>query len=546
MDGVACLARMIIGLGLFASLAATSVHASTTAGLVHQSDPTAIVPFTGTAVRTWTLQDQQVPKAAAAEFTKYEQTETFAVRDATHWRVEVHVTTPVLSSADQTIVSNGQQVIEYSTLSNHAYRFPNGTAGSILLLSGLLQLGAPLGDSPADYVNLLEQNPRVTVRSLGTDQVAGQQADVVQTSPVVWSSTGSCSSAQQCAQKAKGYGSAKVWLDHQYGVVLRYETHGLSKLQGWPQRGLRYVVTSIAFGQGPSDADLAHIPPVAIKNLPGNSGGGGGGGPDAPFTAPPGLIVLPAPVVGGTAMTQQSFAYSSGVPSDVTNTAEVSFQGNASQGFVYVMERMRALGLPSALTTGSPQAAGSCQARTGTFADGNRWLAMVRGHIAVLVVANKLSAADLVQYAASGICTAPIVPQPSKADVENTALDRLSTEIDITRQIIGWAIAAAPNAADKQTLTGFDKRLEAFDRTVFSIRHRGDPHATYTPPGFGPPEKESFANALQGIQGELGAADYALTNAETAVQSAADRHTLKVQGKVFNEINNAVGALTKG
>jgi hypothetical protein len=78
----------------------------------------------------------------------------------------------------------------------------------------------------------------------------------------------------------------------------------------------------------------------------------------------------------------------------------------------------------------------SCQVWTGAFADGLRWLTMMRGQIAILVVANKLTTTELVQYAAKGVCGAPIVPPPSASEVENTALDHLEVEIDITRQIL--------------------------------------------------------------------------------------------------------------
>jgi hypothetical protein len=72
---------------------------------------------------------------------------------------------------------------------------------------------------------------------------------------------------QGLCQEGKGYGSAKLWLDQQYGIILRYETHGMSKLPGDP-RGYRYLVTSITFGQGlltpiwptrrPSPLQLSH------------------------------------------------------------------------------------------------------------------------------------------------------------------------------------------------------------------------------------------------------------------------------------------------
>ena len=171
---------------------------------------------------------------------------------------------------------------------------------------------------------------------------------------------------------------------------------------------------------------------------------------------------------------------------------------------------------------------------------------MSRKAVAVLVVADKLTQAQLVQYAASGICTAPVVPAPSAQEVADVALDHLETEIDITRQILGWTIASAPTAADKTALQHFDARLEAFDRTVFTIRHRGDPNAVYSPPGFPSPQKHPFSQNVESLKGEMGAAKPMLQAAEDAVQSPADRQTLQQQGNVFDELIQAVDAMLGG
>jgi hypothetical protein len=168
---------------------------------------------------------------------------------------------------------------------------------------------------------------------------------------------------------------------------------------------------------------------------------------------------------------------------------------------------------------------------------------MQRGQITILVVANKLTQADLVQYAATGICRVPIVPPPSAKEVLDTALNHLETEIDITRQILGWVISAAPTSADRTTLKSFDRRLEAFDRTVFALRHRGDPQAKYSPPGFPPPEKTTFSDAIQGLKGEIPAAKSQLSAAEAAVQSPADRQTLQKGGTVFDDLIQTVDGM---
>ncbi len=127
--------------------------------------------------------------------------------------------------------------------------------------------------------------------------------------------------------------------------------------------------------------------------------------------------------------------------------------------------------------------------------------------------------------------------------MRNTALDRLETEIDITRQIFGWAIAAAPSASDKTILKGFDTRLQSLDRTVFAIRNRGNPKAMYSGPGYPPAGNHAFKDTLQGLKGEIGAAKFNLAHAEAAVQTPADRQTLEQQGSVFDDLMRAVDTI---
>jgi outer membrane lipoprotein-sorting protein len=528
-------------LGILAT-PARDVHAAQPG---RQSSGAPVVPFSGTATISYSGSESVVPTKARNDLLTSKQDETFSVRDETHWRVGVHVATPIIDSQDQTFVANGNRVVEYSSLFNQAFRFSNGLAQSGFLLSSLLRSnGAPLGATTAQYIQLATQNPKTKVKSLGQVQVAGRTADVLQISPLGFVNTGSCSGPKDCAKKEKGFGSATIWLDHEHGITLRYEQHGTLNIPG-AQKLYRYEVTSITFGQGPSDADLAYVPPVPSKNAPQNgiaqsSSGGGGGGPGAKFQAPPGLISVRNPVSHGVPMSAVGFGYGSEGINGGSTYAEALFRGSPSAGFVYLKERIRALGLPPALTTGSAQMAASCQVWTGTFSDGLTWLAMQRGKIAILVVSNTLTQPKLVQYATNRICPAPTVPPPSAEAVLDTTLDHLEAEIDITRQILGWAIAAAPSAADKRTLGSFDVRLQAFDRSVFALRHRGDPQAVYSSPGFPPVQHHAFKDTLAGLLGEIPAAENQLTQAEAAVKIPADRQTLKQQGAVLQELVHAV------
>lgn len=541
---ISSLSGMAITIGL-AVAPAHNVHAARPS---RQHEPATIVPFTGTASLTYTSSDSLTPARARKDLSKNEQIETFSVRDATHWRVDVHTGSPIIDSHDQTIVSDGHQVVAYSTLSNHAFRLSNGVSQSVFLLSALLgSRGAAIGTTTANYIRLAKSNPKVKVRSLGQTQILGRTTDVLQISPIGFTTTGSCSGPGDCASKEKGYGRAKVWLDHEHGVVLRYEEGGTSRFSG-AARGYRYLVTSITFRSGPSDVDIAYVPPVAVADAPRNQGGSSSGyssgsGSAMQFQAPPGFIAVGQPTIQGATLLLRGTGNGEEWLSSGTAFVTGIFRGSPQQGFVYIKERIRPLGLPAELMTGKVQTAGACSVWTGTFPDGLRWLAMMRGKIAILVVANKLSRSGLVHYAAKGICRAPIVPQPSASDVRKTALDRLETEIDITHQILGWAIVAAPSASDKTILKGFDTRLQNLDRTVFAIRNRENPKAMYSGPGYPPAGHHAFKDTLQGLKGEIGAAKFNLAQAEAAVQTPADRQSLQQQGVVFDDLVRAVDTI---
>lgn len=538
----------LVGMAITIRLAAAPAHNVHAARPSRQHEPATVVPFTGTASLTYTSSDSLTPARATKDLSRNEQIETFSVRDATHWRVNVHVVSLAIDSHDQTIVSDGHQVVTYSTLSNHAFRLSNGVQQSLFVLSALLgSHGAAVSTTTANYIRFAKSNPKVKVRSLGQTQLLGRTTDVLQISPIGFTSTGSCSGPRDCASKEKGYGRAKVWLDHEHGVVLRYEESGTSRLSG-AAHGYRYLVTSITFGSGPSNVDLAYVPPVAVADTPRNqsgssSGNSSGSGSAMQFQAPPGFVAVGQPTVQGATLSLRGAGNGEEWLSSGTVFATGIFRGSPQQGFLYIKERIRALGLPAELMTGEVHAAGDCSVWTGTFADGLRWLAMMRGKIAILVVANKLSRADLVHYAATGICRAPIVPQLSASDLRNTALDRLESEIDITRQILGWAISAAPSTSDKSVLKRFDTRLQSLDRTVFAIRNRGNSKAMYNGPGYPPPGNHAFKDTLQGLKGEIGAAKFNLAQAEAAVQTPADRRTLEQQGVVFDDLVRAVDTI---
>jgi hypothetical protein len=72
--------------------------------------------------------------------------------------------------------------------------------------------------------------------------------------------------------------------------------------------------------------------------------------------------------------------------------------------FVFVQEQYRATGLPARFARGTPHAAGSCTVHTGAYPDGLHWLALARGKITLLAVADRLGEQGLVRWAATRVC----------------------------------------------------------------------------------------------------------------------------------------------
>jgi hypothetical protein len=69
--------------------------------------------------------------------------------------------------------------------------------------------------------------------------------------------------------------------------------------------------------------------------------------------------------------------------------------------YLLVQEQLRMDGLPLSLRQGTPQVAGTCQAWTGTYPDGQQWVAFMRHKAAVLISTNTLTGTQLLTYVGS-------------------------------------------------------------------------------------------------------------------------------------------------
>lgn len=196
---------------------------------------------------------------------------TYAVRDATHWRVELHTVRPALEAGTMTMAANGRSVVTYWSISRLAVSTPE--------IPGVITPGFGAAFSMAGTIGTLVaamNHPQSGhhARLVGERTILGRAAYLVRVWPAGRSSTGPCTGVKNCLRKSHAYGYDLLWIDKEHLTALRYEQRGsLSHVQR-----LLYRVTSITYGKGPTPAQLAYRPPVPVKqagNGPSFSDSGG-------------------------------------------------------------------------------------------------------------------------------------------------------------------------------------------------------------------------------------------------------------------------------
>jgi hypothetical protein len=318
-----------------------------------------------------------------------------------------------------TIVADGSHTVAYSSIDRVAWSVPG--AGAI---------GWPVGFGVAFSVNgtiaqlVANMNQRVHgthARLLGERTIDGRATYLVKAWPATRISSGGCSNAQECLRKSHGYGYTLLWLDKDHMTTLRYELRGP---RAQVQR-LVYRVTSITYGAGPTQAELAFQPPVPVQH-PGNgdefSTGSGGtfGGISGKWIPSGGFLPADAPrnaqghpLLQANSGTEDSAITRKPVGVDVLFAAHVSsivtrraLRGGptASGTYVYLEEHLRLNGIAPFFTAGIPHRSGGCSVWTGSYNNGFRWLGMQRGRVGIMLTSNSLSQGQLVTYARTQFC----------------------------------------------------------------------------------------------------------------------------------------------
>ena len=360
----------------------------------HAAAPT-LPPYSGSSEVTSTVGPPLAPAGAWNDLGTRRIVSQWYVQDATHFRIDFHVVQPILEREDQVIVANGSSLIWYRPTLRRAARMPIDANSGLAVLS-MFQGGSglPHGGTTADYLALYN-NPQYGTHAqvVGQDTILGRTVDIMEIWPLA-------------IYDNQPVGRARVWVDRETGLALRYQQLDLPKASGLSQ-GYAYAVTSLTLGKGPTTQQLAYKPPAKVEDLDLDTVNVGVQSGDLNLNGP---TNPPAPFFRvGTPSDHNGHKYKWGgngagydAPFGDLSDGEILYKRGT--GYVYVQERLRANGLPATLKTGRPRRAGKCAVWTGTYKDGLHHLALSRGKVSLLAVANSLSQGDLVRYAAKQIC----------------------------------------------------------------------------------------------------------------------------------------------
>jgi hypothetical protein len=400
-----------------------------------------------------------IPLAAAPYTAQHEETLTWTVRDRSHYRLDVNVAAPALDSGSVTFIRRGLQFLHYDSRTGTAigWSIPARIAPLFNQSTGFVDdpgataVGDPGSQtvgrgSVSRYVASIQSSLKSlgvhgSIRIAGYTHVARHPAAVLDVRPAQfdWST---------CARKPAhtcytGYGWRRLWIDQQHGFLLGDVQHGAVNAHDphFDYGRFQAFATSVAYGAGPSDAQLAYVPPVAVRQLPPGSvlQGGfltGGGGPSGAVALPKPFLDAPsprsiAPVLSHSEgySNEDERAVTVSGPSKGPAAEEILAEFLFSHGthtttylrkrdrygasqyvtgpYLLGQERVRTDGLPPALRTGTVHQIGSCQVWIGVFAGGQTWATFARGTVSVLLAGNALSQSSLLTYVHRAFCAWP-------------------------------------------------------------------------------------------------------------------------------------------
>ncbi len=376
---------------------------------------TKAMPYSGTATVTYLGPDTTLLPDRVVMHHLITQ---WSASDTQHFRMEVKTVEPAIDSGSLTTIQDGSRLIQYDTRTETA-----GVRNDAPPIGDMLSFGdsaAPipgmrLDQSIQQYLDSTQQDSespgvRHFARILRKERLLGREVDVVKFAPVMQAIQCFPKNSNGMSCKALHFGEATVWIDDATHLILKYQADLASP--HFTVRSFLYEVTSLVLGQGATQADLS--PQLPMSALPithppiGTATRGILAG--VPVPVPAGFLAAPAPP--GLPKTSTKIETVTTAPLGAVAAINILYANAASTilpyarggRFLTIEESVQAHGLPSALRTGTPAQAGTCQAWTGTSADGLHTLAFAHGTISVLLASDSLSAVDLVSYVAHSIC----------------------------------------------------------------------------------------------------------------------------------------------
>lgn len=372
----------------------------------------------------------------------------WAIRDVRHYRIEATTELPAIQAGTVTYIRNGETLLVYDHRSEEALRqdltaedrdppvrdlLQETPAG--FELGRLLNGGTWSGPYPDPTVSIRQYlvslrgspfeeplHPAEYARIVGSTTLLGQSVDIVDFGPLERSDyiTG-CSFTRpgHCLHHPTGRGYERVWVSTRHPLVLRYEQRGTGEPSSAfrPVTRMRMRVTSLHVGVGPTDHQLQYRPPASIRvekrgTASEVSGGGNGDASTEPTPIFRPLLAVSGPNGADEPDVPAFYQFYSGparTPAELDQVWSAGAYGPRDQvigPYVEVQEYVQWHGLPAAWRQGVPHRAGRCTVYTGAYADGQRWLALQRAPLSIVASTNRLSTRQLVQYAATVLCTA--------------------------------------------------------------------------------------------------------------------------------------------
>ncbi len=433
---------LVVGLPRSAIPARASVLTTLRQLVAHPRPP---LPYSGRSVVSYNeaVFGGNMPVASRVYSFPHHLVIRWSVRTVRQYRIDVTTQLPAIQAGTVTYIRDGERLLIYDhrteqadianlTAEDHSsiirrelHRSPAASRLATLLNGG--SWAGPYPDpteSVRQYLASLRRSPgqpplhpSAFVHVVGQTRLLGQPVSIVDIGPLERTDFITGCSFQRpghCRHHPTGRGVERLWIATQRPVVLQYaerDTGAADLRTGSIVTRRQMRVTSLRFGVGPTTRDLRLQPPVALHHL-GSGGNAGlataGGNPTPPNLPSP--FVVPSRSSVGLPTTPMFYELYDGPTGRLAEYDQVWGAGTLGPEdlvvgpYLEVQQYVQVHGLPVGLKRSAARGASGCTVYTGRYADGQRWIALQRGQVAVVASTNSLSPGELVGYAEDALC----------------------------------------------------------------------------------------------------------------------------------------------